>query len=137
MKLTIDRAALLKALGHVQSVVERRTTIPILSNVKLEADSGELRLKATDMDLEVMDGVTAVRALRAREADLGLSPTPVAMLTANSLPEHIDACIAAGADLHLAKPITPASLLTAVAGMCDLSADQTSRPNPKARSAAG
>lgn len=59
MKLTIDRAALLKALGHVQSVVERRTTIPILSNVKLEADSGELRLKATDMDLEVMDGVTA------------------------------------------------------------------------------
>lgn len=59
MKLSIDRAALLKALGHVQSVVERRTTIPILSNVKLEADSGELRLKATDMDLEVVDGVSA------------------------------------------------------------------------------
>ncbi|MEE8394208.1 MAG: hypothetical protein V3R66_07675, partial [Rhodospirillales bacterium] len=37
MKLTIERAALLKSLGHVQSVVERRNTIPILSNIKLEA----------------------------------------------------------------------------------------------------
>ena len=40
MKLTIERVALLKALGHVQSVVERRNTIPILSNVLLRADSG-------------------------------------------------------------------------------------------------
>ena len=38
MNLTIERAALLKALGHVQSVVERRNTIPILSNVLLSAD---------------------------------------------------------------------------------------------------
>jgi len=52
MKLTIERAALLKALGHVQSVVERRTTIPILSNVLLRAEmSGRLSLSATDMDL--------------------------------------------------------------------------------------
>ena len=40
MKFTIERAALLKSLGHVQSVVERRNTIPILSNVKLEASDG-------------------------------------------------------------------------------------------------
>jgi DNA polymerase-3 subunit beta len=59
MKLTIDRAGLLKALGHVQSVVERRNTIPILSNVKLEADEAQLRLNATDMDLEVIDAVAA------------------------------------------------------------------------------
>ena len=39
MKLTIERATLLKSLAHVQSVVERRNTIPILSNVKLEAGS--------------------------------------------------------------------------------------------------
>ena len=57
MKLTIERAALLKALGHVQSVVERRNTIPILSNIKLEAAEGRLRLNATDMDLEVTEGV--------------------------------------------------------------------------------
>ena len=42
MKLTIERAALLKALGHVQSVVERRNTIPILSNILLSADRDTL-----------------------------------------------------------------------------------------------
>ena len=59
MKLTIDRAALLRALGHVQSVVERRNTIPILSNVKLESKPTELHLSATDMDLEVLEMVGA------------------------------------------------------------------------------
>ena len=59
MKFTIDRAALLKAVGHVQSVVERRNTIPILSNVKLSASDGQLELAATDMDLEVVERVTA------------------------------------------------------------------------------
>jgi DNA polymerase III subunit beta len=51
MKLTIERAALLRALAHVQSVVERRNTIPILSNVMLRAEKGRLALSATDMDL--------------------------------------------------------------------------------------
>ena len=62
MKLTIERAALLKALSHVQSVVERRTTIPILSNVLLRAEGagsgpGKLALSATDMDLEIVERV--------------------------------------------------------------------------------
>src|SRR5437762_4648093 len=59
MKLTIERAALLKALSHVQSVVERRTTIPILSNVLLRAEGGQLALSATDMDLEIVEHVPA------------------------------------------------------------------------------
>ncbi len=59
MKFTIERAALLKALGRVQSVVERRNTIPILSNVRIEAGDGHLGLNATDMDLDVVDQVTA------------------------------------------------------------------------------
>ena len=59
MKLTIERADFLKALGHVQSVVERRTTIPILSNVLLRAEPGRLALSATDMDLEIVERVTA------------------------------------------------------------------------------
>src|SRR6516162_8381490 len=63
MKLTIERSAFLKALGHVQSVVERRNTIPILSNVLLRVDaddgsaSGPLLLSATDMDLEIVESV--------------------------------------------------------------------------------
>ena len=59
MKLTIERAALLKSLGHVQSVVERRNTIPILSNVRMEAGDGRLSLNATDMDLEIAESVDA------------------------------------------------------------------------------
>ena len=57
MKLSIERAVLLRALAHVQSVVERRNTIPILSNVRLEAQDGSLKLTATDMDLEVVESV--------------------------------------------------------------------------------
>jgi DNA polymerase-3 subunit beta len=59
MKLTIERAALLKALAHVQSVVERRNTIPILSNVLLQAAKGKLSLAATDMDLAIIESVPA------------------------------------------------------------------------------
>jgi DNA polymerase-3 subunit beta len=59
MKLTIERAALLKALGHVQSVVERRNTIPILSNVLLSADEGTLSFSATDLDMEIIDETAA------------------------------------------------------------------------------
>ena len=55
MKLTIERAALLKALGHVQSVVERRNTIPILSNVLLSAGQGAVAFSATDLDMEITD----------------------------------------------------------------------------------
>jgi len=60
MKATIERATLLKSLGHVQSVVERRNTIPILSNVLIEATSeGTLRLMATDLDLQIVEVVPA------------------------------------------------------------------------------
>src|SRR6266700_1344247 len=60
MKATIERAVLLKSLGHVQSVVERRNTIPILSNVLIEArEDGSIRLMATDLDLQVDETVPA------------------------------------------------------------------------------
>ncbi|MEH3103033.1 MAG: DNA polymerase III subunit beta [Sphingomonas phyllosphaerae] len=60
MKATIERATLLKGLSHVQSVVERRNTIPILSNVLLEATGeGQLRLMATDLDLQINESVAA------------------------------------------------------------------------------
>ena len=59
MKLTIERSALLGALGHVQNVVERRNTIPILSNVQLVANDGRLSLTATDLDLAIVENVAA------------------------------------------------------------------------------
>jgi DNA polymerase-3 subunit beta len=60
MKATIERATLLKGLSHVQSVVERRNTIPILSNVLIEATAeGQLKLMATDLDLQINEHVAA------------------------------------------------------------------------------
>jgi DNA polymerase-3 subunit beta len=59
MKLVIERAALLKGLSHVQSVVERRNTIPILSNVLLSAGHAGLSLSATDLDMEIIDQTAA------------------------------------------------------------------------------
>ena len=60
MKLTIERSTLLSSLTHVQSVVERRNTIPILANVRIDAQAGDrLRLTATDMDLAVVDEADA------------------------------------------------------------------------------
>ncbi len=59
MKLVVERATLLKALGHVQSVVERRNTIPILSNVLLSADGTTMKLMATDLDLQVVEEAPA------------------------------------------------------------------------------
>ncbi|HXQ67818.1 MAG TPA: DNA polymerase III subunit beta [Alphaproteobacteria bacterium] len=59
MKLTIERAALLRSLAHVQSVVERRNTIPILANVLMQAKAGSVGLTATDMDLEIVESAPA------------------------------------------------------------------------------
>jgi DNA polymerase-3 subunit beta len=59
MKINVERGAFLKALSHVQSVVERRNTIPILSNVMIEAAKGQLKLTATDLDIEIVEAIPA------------------------------------------------------------------------------
>ncbi len=62
MKVNIERSDLLKAMGRAQSIVERRTTIPILANVLIEAEAETVRLRTTDLDIEVLDKVSAVVA---------------------------------------------------------------------------
>ncbi len=57
IKFSIDRANILRALSHIQSVVEKRTTIPVLSNVKLEIESDKLRLTATDMEISITETI--------------------------------------------------------------------------------
>ena len=59
MKVSIERSALLKSLSHVQSVVEKRNTIPILANVMLEAEGTSLSLTATDLDIAVVEETEA------------------------------------------------------------------------------
>lgn len=59
MKLRADRSTLLRALAHVQSVVEKRNTIPILANVMLRVQQGGLTLTATDMEIAIVEEVAA------------------------------------------------------------------------------
>ena len=59
MKVTVERADLLKSLSHVHRVVERRNTIPILANVLVRAEKSKLSFKATDLDLEVIETIAA------------------------------------------------------------------------------
>ena len=59
MKLSIERAALLRAVSQAQSVVERRNTIPILANVLIEAEVDTASFRATDLDIEVVDRIPA------------------------------------------------------------------------------
>ncbi|HAJ02837.1 MAG TPA: hypothetical protein DCL55_06305, partial [Brevundimonas sp.] len=69
--------------------------------------------------MPVMDGLTATREIRALEAREGRPRTPVVMLTANALAEHVAAARAAGADLHLAKPFDAAELIETVLQLPD------------------
>ena len=59
MKISIERGTLLRAVGQAQSVVERRNTIPILANVLIETEDDTVSFRATDLDIEVVDKVTA------------------------------------------------------------------------------
>jgi CheY-like chemotaxis protein len=70
-----------------------------------------------DMQMPGMDGLTATRAIREHELSRGLAPTPIFMLTANALAEHLEASRHAGADRHLTKPITADKLLSALADL--------------------
>ena len=76
MKISIERAALLRAVAQAQSVVERRNTIPILANVLIEAEGSDVTFRATDLDIEVLDkapaqieraGATTVSAVTLHE----------------------------------------------------------------------
>ncbi|WP_291837269.1 ATP-binding protein [Brevundimonas sp.] len=75
---------------------------------------GDYDLILMDMQMPVMDGLTATREIRLHEAAMGLPRTPVIMLTANALPEHIASAEGAGADRHLAKPFDAGELLELV-----------------------
>jgi len=74
MKFTIERAILLKTLSHVQSIVEKRNTIPVLSNVRLEALDNGISFKATDMDTEITE------ITDAKIAETGATTAPAHML---------------------------------------------------------
>lgn len=91
MKLTIDRAALIKPLGHAHGVVERRNTVPILSNAVLRAENRQLTLIATDMDMDIVETVPAA----VMEPGVVTTPAQLIYDIARKLPE--------GAEIEIAQ----------------------------------
>lgn len=83
MKLTIDRNALMRALSHVQAVVERRNTIPILSNILMQAEGDRLSLTATDLDIEATDAAEA----NVKKAGAVTAPAQTLFDVVRKLPE--------------------------------------------------
>ncbi|MDG2522687.1 response regulator [Caulobacter segnis] len=76
-----------------------------------------------DMQMPVMDGLTATRLIREREARDGRPRTRIVMLTAAAMDEHVVQARRAGADLHVSKPVRPAELIEALSGV-DVTQDQ-------------
>jgi CheY-like chemotaxis protein len=67
-----------------------------------------------DLQMPVMDGVSAIREIRSFEAAEGRAPTPILVVSANAMSEHVAASREAGADAHIAKPVLPNALLSAI-----------------------
>ncbi len=84
--------------------------------------AGHFDLVLMDLQMPVMDGLTAIRLIREHEADTGAAPTPIVVLSANAMAEHVVSSRAAGADAHIAKPVTAPVLIGALEAALD--------PNP-------
>jgi PAS domain S-box-containing protein len=100
-----------------------------------EAARANFDLILMDMQMPVMDGLTAIRAIRRRESREKAPPTPIYTLTANAMPEHAQASTEAGADGHITKPITADGLLRVVEQVWNDRAEAWTESEPEARAA--
>ena len=123
-----DAPHVLRVLVVDDHPTNRRVVEMILDQVgaeRVSVENGKLALEAyivdhfdvvlMDIQMPVMDGLTATQKIRLVEKEEHRVPTPVIILSANAMPEHIEAGRAAGADRHLAKPISAAELLNVIA----------------------
>jgi len=101
-------ALILEAVGVELTIVEHgRAAVEA-------AEANDFDVILMDMQMPVMDGLTAIRLIRDRERATGAPRTPIFALTANAMPEHAEASAQAGADGHLSKPIAATKLVEAV-----------------------
>ncbi len=81
----------------------------------LEAfEAGKFDVVLMDMQMPEMDGLKATQAIRVLELTAQLPRTPIAMLSANAMNEHVEQALDAGCDVHIAKPVTPESLVKGI-----------------------
>lgn len=97
MKIVIERTALLKALGHVQNIVERRTTIPVLGNVMMVVGNDQVTFTTSDLDSEVSE------QMQAQGEKSGQLTAPALMLydIVRKLPEGAEVVMELGVDERL------------------------------------
>jgi signal transduction histidine kinase/CheY-like chemotaxis protein len=121
---SLDGVRVLLAEDHPTN---RKVIQLILDTIGVElimVENGRLALEALerdrfhivlmDMQMPELDGLTATTQFRAREAASGAPRTPIIMLTANAMDEHVRASLEAGADRHISKPIHAAELIEAI-----------------------
>ena len=99
-----------------------------------EAEAWDLVLM--DVQMPIMDGPTAAQKIRAREAELGRSRTPIIALTANAMKHQVDAYLAAGMDGFVSKPINISELFAAI-GQAAVATDEAAEQPAEASEAAG
>jgi signal transduction histidine kinase/cytochrome b561/ActR/RegA family two-component response regulator len=122
-----DAGPPLRVLVTDDNATNRRVAELILQTVGAEVAFAENGLEAVqaveqsafdvvlmDLQMPVMDGLTAIRQIRAREAAAGLARLPIVVVSANAMPEQVAASHAAGADDHLAKPIRADALIESI-----------------------
>jgi CheY-like chemotaxis protein len=121
-----DRLHVLLAEDHP---INRAVIEAILSTLSVELTSVENGQEAVeafaaeaydvvlmDLQMPVMDGLTAIREIRKLEGEAGRERTPILAVTANAMAAHVTASLDAGADRHLSKPILPNDLIGAISG---------------------
>lgn len=125
--VAVNEARPLKVLLADDHPTNRKVIELILSHLEVELtavengaeavdayDRGVFDIVLMDMQMPVMDGLAATRTIRDFERATGRASTPVVMLTANALPEHVQAAQQAGADRHLSKPVSVQTLIDCV-----------------------
>ncbi len=88
-------------------------------------EASRFDLVLMDLQMPVMDGLSAIRQIRELEARSNAAPTPIIVLSANAMPEHLASSRAAGADAHVAKPVTAPALISAMEAALDAAAAAT------------
>ena len=83
-----------------------------------EFTANSFDLIVMDIQMPVMDGLTAARAIRSLEVERHLPPTPIIALSANAREQDVFASLSAGCNAHLSKPISKAALLAAIERYC-------------------
>jgi PAS domain S-box-containing protein len=110
-----NRRVLELMLGEIGEV----TTVADGAAAARAFETRSFDLVLMDMQMPVMGGIEATRAIRTLEAKRGAPRTPLIMLTAHTEPEHVAASLAAGADRHVGKPFTAPRLLASIADLLD------------------